>query len=72
MDRLTSNKKQLLINDCRADAISNYKLTNKTIYNMYMFLADQTEKAITSDRIELLNGVKASLDYLVDGVKRNG
>ena len=56
MDTLTERKKRALINDCEVEKLK-YTWKNRTAVKQYDFL------------IALLEGVKASLDYIMGGIE---
>lgn len=67
MDKLTQIKKNRLLKDC-SDKILETPLLHNDIMKMYAYIYDC---AATSDRlteIEIMETVKASLDFLVNGV----
>ena len=69
MDTLTERKKRALINDCEVEKLK-YTWKNRTAVKQYDFLENQVKSATTSGRIALLEGVKASLDYIMEGIKQ--
>lgn len=69
MDNLTAQKKSKLISDCIAAEDSIGKL-HIDIRKMYAYLAAQAVNAETSSDIKYLEIAKASLDFLVKGVKK--
>lgn len=69
MDNLTAQKKLKLINDCINAEDSVGKL-HIDIRKMYAYLAEQAVNSETSSDIKYLEIAKASLDFLVKGVKK--
>lgn len=69
MDNLTAQKKLKLISDCIASEDSVSKL-HIDVRKMYAYLAEQAVNAETFSDINYLSIVKASLDFLVKGVKK--
>ena len=69
MDALTERKKRSLINDCEVAKIT-YTWKNKTAVRQYDFIESQAKVATTIGRITLLEGVKTSLDYIMEGITR--
>lgn len=69
MDALTERKKRALINDCEVAKLT-YMWKNKTAVRQYDFIESQAKTATTSGRITLLEGVKTSLDYIMEGITR--
>ena len=69
MDDLTMRKKRQLINDCEVAKL-RYMWKNKTAVRQYDFIESQTKVATSSGRITLLEGVKTSLDYIMEGLER--
>ena len=72
MDKLTELKKKELIRDCMESANLKISPIHYDIRRMYGFLADQIEMSKTSKRVDVLKAVKASLDYLSDGILNRG
>lgn len=69
MDEMTRRKQQRLINDCEVEKLK-YTWKNRTAVKQYDFLEHQVKSATTSGRIALLDAVKTSLDYIMEGIKR--
>lgn len=69
MDNLTQLKKNRLLQESK-DKILETPLFHNDIMKMYAYIYDCTATSDTLAEIQLMETVKASLDFLVKGVKK--
>lgn len=67
MDNLTQVKKNRLLKEC-SDKILETPLFHNDIMKMYAYIYDCAVTSDTQPEIQLMETVKASLDFLVRGV----
>lgn len=69
MDNLTQIKKNRLLKEC-SDKIVETPLLHSDIMKMYAYIYDCTATSDRLTEIEVMETVKASLDFLVKGLKK--